>query len=252
MNSTILVTGGTGTLGRAVTNRLDAAGADTRVLSRLPGPGRIVGDLQTGAGIDDAVRGATAIVHCATGRRGDEQMTGTLIDAARRGDANPHLIYVSIVGVDQIPLGYYQEKLAVERLVERGDLPWTIQRATQFHDQLARLFGALSRSPLLPVPAGIRTQPVDVRDVAVRLVDLAVGQPAGRAPDLGGPQVRKVGEFARTWLAVTHRQRGVLPLWVPGRVAAAYRDGAHLTARHADGRITFEEYLSTTHTRNQA
>jgi len=154
MDGPILVTGGTGTLGRASVERLRAVGRQLRVLSRHAGPGRCVGDLTSDVGIDDAVRGATAIVHCATGPRGDTALTRTLIDAARRSGNHPHLLYISIVGIDRVPLGYYREKLAVERLVEGAGLPWTIQRSTQFHDLLDRLFRALSHSPVLPVPAG--------------------------------------------------------------------------------------------------
>jgi uncharacterized protein YbjT (DUF2867 family) len=245
MDGTILVTGGTGTLGRVVVDRLRTAGGDPRVLSRLAGPGRVVGDLGTGTGIDDAVRGATVIAHCATAWRGDTATTRTLVDAARRCGADPHLLYVSIVGVDRVPLGYYREKLAVERLIEVAGLPWTIQRATQLHDLLAGLFGALSRSPVLPVPAGTRVQPADVHDVADRLVRLAGGAPAGRVPDLGGPQVRPMADLARAWLAATGCRRLVLPVRLPGPVARGYRSGGHLAPGHADGRITFEEYLAS-------
>jgi len=214
------------------------------VLSRHAGPGRFVGDLTSGAGIDDAVRGATAIVHCATGPRGDTALTRTLIDAARRSGDHPHLLYISIVGVDRVPLGYYREKLAVERLVEGSGLPWTIQRATQFHDLLDRLFRALSHSPVLPVPAATSFQPVGVGEVADRLVHLAGAAPAGRPADLGGPQIRPADDLARTWLAATGRRRAILPVRLPGSVAKGYRDGGHLCPEHADGQLTFAEYLA--------
>lgn len=116
---------------------LRKSGTEPRVLSRQAGPGRVVGDLRSGTGIDDGVRGAPVILHAATDRRGDAELTRTLIDAAHRSGSDPHLIYVSIVGVDRIPLGYYREKLAAERHVEDSNPPWTIQRATQFHDLLA-------------------------------------------------------------------------------------------------------------------
>ncbi len=163
------------------------AGLDPRVLSRRPGEGRVTGDLRTGAGLDAAVRGASVILHCATAPRGDTAAAAALVAAARRGGDIRHLVHISIVGVDRVPLTYYREKLAVERLVKTAGLPWTILRATQFHDLLVRIFSALRRSPVLPVLAGVAFQPVDVRDVAARLVELALGDPAGRVPDLGGP-----------------------------------------------------------------
>lgn len=244
MDGPILVTGGTGTLGRVLVQRLAAAGLQPRVLSRQPGPDRIVGDLKSGEGIDTAVRDAAVIVHCATGQRGDTAITRTLIDATRKSGQEPHLLYISIVGIDRVPLGYYREKLAAERLIETSGLPWTIQRATQFHDLLARALRALSRSPVLPVPAGTSFQPVDVRDVADRLVQIVTDAPAGRAPDLGGPQVRPAGDLARAWLTATGRRRAVLPVRLPGSIGRGYRQGGHLTPEHADGEITFEQYLA--------
>ena len=89
MNGTILVTGATGTLGRALVDRLRTTGVAVRALSRRAGPGRTVGDLRTGEGIDQAVRGVSTILHAATGPRGDAVLTRTLIDAARRAGSNP-------------------------------------------------------------------------------------------------------------------------------------------------------------------
>lgn len=203
----------------------------------------MTGDLSSGAGIADAVRGCPVIVHCATGPRRDTAATHNLIGAARHADVITHLVYISIVGVDRVPLGYYREKLATEQLVAQAGMPWTILRATQFHDLLAWAFTGLSRSPVLPVPAATSVQPVDVGDVAARLVELATTAPAGRVPDIGGPQVRPMADLAHAWLAATGRRRVVLPIRLPGAVARGYREGGHLAPRHRDGRRTFEEYL---------
>ncbi|MCE0768045.1 NAD(P)H-binding protein [Pseudonocardia kujensis] len=237
-----LVTGGTGTLGRVLVERLRADGRPTRVLSRRPGHGHVVGDLATGEGIDAALRGCDVVVHCATGRK-DAETSARLVEAARRHGA-PHLVYVSIVGIDRIPLGYYRQKLAVERLLADSGLPHTILRATQFHDLVAGMLGVLGRVPgVLPVPRGVAFQPVDVRDVAERLAALAAARPAGRVADLGGPQVRAFDDLARAWLAARDRRRRVVSLPVPGNLAAAVRGGANLVPEHADGTITFEQYL---------
>jgi len=244
MNGTILVTGATGTLGRAVVERLSTAGVPIRALSRHAGPGRWVGDLRTGQGIDGAVRGVSTILHAATGPRGDVELTRTLIDAARRSGGDPHLVYISIVGIERIPLGYYRQKVAGERLVEQSGLPWTIQRATQFHDLLVRIFGALARSPIVPALSATNLQPIDVREVAERLIPLATQDAAGRVPDLGGPEIRPIAELARAWLSWTGKRRAVLPVRVPGTIGANLRAGAQPTPQHADGHRTFEEYLA--------
>jgi uncharacterized protein YbjT (DUF2867 family) len=242
----ILVTGGTGNLGSSVVRELRAAGREARVLSRRPGEGHLIGDLATGVGLDDAVGGAGAIIHCATDTRAPRNdVTGTrnLIAAAHRHGA-PHLVFVSIVGVDRVPLGYYRVKHEVEGLVAESGLPWTILRATQFHDLVLTLSRLLARSPVLPVPAGTSVQPVDAGEVAARLVQLALAEPAGRAPEFGGPQVLPFADLARAYLRVEGRRRPVLPVRLPGRVARAYREGGHLTPGHADGRRTYEEFLA--------
>ena len=242
----ILVTGGTGTLGRSVVREFRDAGQDVRVLSRRSGRDRLVGDLTTGAGLDDAVRGVGAIVHCASDARAPQHdVTGTrnLIEAAKRRGA-PHLVYVSIVGVDRVPLRYYRVKREVEQIVTESGLPWTILRATQFHDLVLSLARLLARPPVMVVPAGTSVQPVDAAEVAARLVQLALGAPAGRAPELGGPRVVPFTDLARAYLRADGRRRPVLPVRLPGAVARAYREGGHLTPDHAGGGRTYEEFLA--------
>jgi uncharacterized protein YbjT (DUF2867 family) len=238
----ILVTGGTGVLGRVVVDRLRAAGQQVRVLSRKPGPDRVVADLSTGEGLAAAVADAEVIVHLASiFRRGRDPKAAQRLLAAAGGVG--HLVYVSIVGVDRVPFGYYQDKLAVERLIERSGVPYTVQRATQFHDLIRTQLAGAAKLPVLPLPAW-PFQPVDVRDVADRVAELAAGKPAGRAPDFGGPEVHELRDLAREYLTVTGRRRAILPVRLPGKVFRAYRAGGHLTPEHATGKVTFAEYLA--------
>lgn len=236
---TVLVTGGTGTLGRALVPLLDAP----RVLSRRDGPGRAVADLDTGEGLDAAMAGITTVLHLAGRPRHDAASTGRVVAAARRAGVD-HLVHISIVGADRIPLGYYREKVRSERIVAGCGLPWTVLRATQFHDLLATLFATTARAGILPVLAGAWFQPVAVADVAARLADLAAGPPQGRVADLGGPEIHAMADLARTWAHATGRPRPVVPLRLPGAVARGFRAGANLAPAHADGVGTFEQFLA--------
>jgi uncharacterized protein YbjT (DUF2867 family) len=242
MTSRVLVVGGTGTLGQVVVDRLLASGADVRILSRGRRRHRhsdvehICGDLRSGAGLDTAVSGIDTIVQCA-------EHTRHLVAAATRANS-PHLLYTSIVGIDRVPFGFYRRKLADEQLIADSGLPWTVLRATQFHDLIAVLLRMLAKPPVLAVPAGVSFQPVDVREVAERLARLALGEPVGRAPDFGGPEVRAVSDLARSYLATVGKRRPILPAWLPGRVFRAYRAGGHLAPEHASGTVTFEQYLA--------
>jgi uncharacterized protein YbjT (DUF2867 family) len=245
----ILVTGGTGTLGRFVVQRL-TDGAQLRVLSRQAEPagqdqaGWAAGDLKTGRGIEAAVSGADVIVHCATTLgKDDVAAAGRLIDAARRV-GHPHLVYISIVGVDRVPVGYYKAKLEVERLVEGSGLPWSVLRATQFHQLILRGCELLARLPVLLVPAATSFQPIDAAEVAARLAELATGPPAGRVPDMGGPEIRGAGDLGRCYLKARGRRRRVLPVRLPGAAFAGYRNGYHLAPEHAVGQATFAQFLA--------
>jgi uncharacterized protein YbjT (DUF2867 family) len=239
--TTILVTGGTGTLGRPTVERLRAAGHDVRILSRKPGPGRVVGDLTSGTGLAAAANGVDVIVHLATsqGRR-DIDQTRHLLSAM---PTTTHLIAMSIVGVDQIPLPYYRTKLAAENLIASSGVPYTILRATQFHDLVDRVFRTERFLPVLLAPA-FSLQPIAVEDVAVRLTELA-GQPAlkGRAPDVGGPERLPATELARLWKQARGVRRRVLPLRVPGRIFGTFAAGRAMVDGPAYGKRTFAEYL---------
>ncbi|WP_406216825.1 SDR family oxidoreductase [Streptomyces decoyicus] len=249
--ATILVTGGTGTLGRPLVDRLLDDGHDVRSLSRRPHTGMArprprsyAVDLRDGTGLAEAVAGVEVIVHCAsTPAGGDAEAAGQLVEAAKAAGI-PHLVYISIVGVDRVPIGYYRTKLAVERLIEDSGIGWTVLRTTQFHDLVIDVIKAGARSPVLPLPTGVRVQPVEVREVAARLAELAAGEPAGRVTDLGGPEVLDARDLVRATLEAGGRRRLVLPLWLPGAAAAALRRGGNLTPEHADGRRTYAEFLA--------
>ncbi|MFD8554278.1 SDR family oxidoreductase [Streptomyces fradiae] len=239
---TIVVTGGTGTLGRHVTERLREAGREVRVVSRHSAPYAV--DLRDGRGLDAALAGAGTVVHCATTPSGgDERAARRLIDAAGRAGV-AHLVYISIVGVDRVPFGYYRTKLAVEGLVERSGLGWTILRTTQFHDLVLRVLQGAARLPvLLPVPAGVPDQPVEVREVAAHLAELALGEPAGRVPDMGGPEVRTLEDLAEAYLRASGRRRRVVRVPLVGASYRAFRAGGHLARDRAVGTGTFEDHL---------
>ncbi len=245
----VLVTGGTGRLGKLVVARLQDSGCEVRVLARhrrpVPrGATLFTADLRAGQGIEPAVTSAAAIVHCATSTRGDAQATRNLVAAASR-TGRAHLVYVSIVGIDHIASwGYPKAKLAAEQIVADSGLPWTILRVTQFYDYCLANARKLSRFPVAPVPAGFTVQPVDPRDVAARLADLALGEPAGRAPDMAGPQVSDWADLLRGYLNASHRRRWVLPVRIPG--TRAVRGGALLPPPGCTlGSRTWDQFLTT-------
>ena len=242
------MTGATGRLGSVLVDRIVTGGGRVRALSRCPNAPRpgvepIVSDLRTGSGLDAALAGVDVVVHCATTNgRGDVRVMRNLVAAAQRA-GGPQIVFVSIVGVDRIPLFYYRAKLESERLLADSGLPWTVLRATQFHSLVARLFDLQHRAPVFLVPAGVRVQPVDTGDVAERLAELVAQGPAGRTADIGGPEVRTVRELAVLYARARGLRRAVLPVPLPGAAARAYRAGGNLVPAEATGRTTFADHL---------
>ena len=259
----ILVTGGTGTLGRHVVPQLRAAGRAVRVLSRRAPDGTatadsaggityVAGDLSTGDGIDAAAAGAEVVVHLAGTSKGDDDKARHLVQAATRAGVR-HLVYISVVGADAVPqagrldramFGYFGAKFAAERVVADSGIPWTTLRATQFHDLMLTAVAGMSKLPVVPVPSGFRFQPIDAGEVADRLTELALGAPAGLVPDIAGPRVYGMDDLLRVYLRARGKHRLLVPMRVPGAAARAFRAGANLAPDRAVGRRTWEDFLA--------
>lgn len=249
----ILLTGGTGNLGRHVLPLLRAEGRPVRVLSRKPhesddeGVSYVVGDLtQEGAGAKEAVAGVHTVVHLAGASKGDDVTTSRLLRAAVDAGTVEHVVLISVTGADQLPFPYMKGKLGAERAVAESGLPYTILRAAQFHDLLLTVARALTKLPVAPAPGAITARPVDVREVAARVAALALAEPAGRVPDIVGPTVYSVPELLRSYLKATGKRRLLVPLPLPPKVSRAYRAGASTGDEGAEvGTGTWEEFLGS-------
>lgn len=249
MTAPILVTGGTGTLGAHVVPLLRASGHDVRILTRHTRPAtdgidHVTGDLLKDEGVEAAVDGVEAVLHLAGGPKGDDRATRALVRAAS-GAGVRHLVHVSVIGADRVPLAWMRTKLESERAVADSGIPWTILRAAQFHDLVLTMVEKMAKLPVFPVPGGMRLQPVDAREVAARLVELTLGTPSGLVPDLAGPHLYDLAALARPYLRRTGRRRPMLPVRIPGKAGRAYRAGANLAPAGAEaGKRTWEEFLA--------
>ncbi len=141
--------------------------------------------------------------------------------------------------------GYFASKLAGERVIAESGIPWTTLHASQFHDLTFATVRGMARLPVIPVPAGLRFQPVDAGEVADRLVELALAEPAGAVPDIAGPRIYEMADLIRSYLQATGKRRLLVPVPVPGRAAAAVRSGVILAPDRAVGRRTWEEFLAS-------
>lgn len=246
----VLVTGGSGTLGRRVVAELAARSVPARVLSRSAATAvgtavTVPGNLATGLGLGEATRGVRAVVHCATRptrvRAVDIEGTKRLLLALRLASPQAHLVYVSIVGCDANPLPYYRAKAAAETAVDLSPTPASVVRATQFHELVRRLAARSNFRVAGLSVRGLRFQPCDPAYVAARLVDVALGPRLQRRLDLAGPQVLTFTQAVR---AVTGVDR-VLELPPVGAVLRAFATGSNLPGPAAQvGGRSFQDWLA--------
>lgn len=249
----VLVTGGTGALGRQVVLQLRQAGHRARILSRHPKGhvDTVQGDLSTGEGLLKAVNGMDAIIHAGSatrepfqGKATDVVGTRRLLAMAREARVG-HVVYVSIAGIEGIAYPYYKTKLAAEAVVRESIIPWSILRATQFHTLIEVFLGAFCKVPgLAMVPFKWQFQPVDTKDVARRLIEVVTHEPAGMLPDFGGPEIHDLKNLAVAWLAARKDKRRLVDLPIPLKFSRQLADGKLLCPEHKDGTITFDQYLS--------
>ena len=249
----ILVTGGSGHLGKAFARAAREAGHVPRIMSRRPAPSGEVGewaqaDLDTGDGLASAVAGVDAIVHAASdplaSGRTDVEGTRRLVEVARQAGVG-HIIYVSIVGVDRIPFRYYRHKLETEGIVAAAGVPHSILRAAQFHYFVDMMLSKADGNPLvLPLPAGFRVQSIAIADVVTSMLELVARGPGGLLPDLVGPRAMSLREAAKLWLAARGKRRLVTGLWIPGGFGRAMRAGYNTAPDRPSGTVTWEAWLA--------
>ncbi|MFC4140060.1 MULTISPECIES: SDR family oxidoreductase [unclassified Microbacterium] len=240
----IAIAGGTGTVGRHIVAAAQDRGHEVVVLARSTGA-----DVITGTGLDDALAKADAVIDASNAttlsaskaRAFFETATGNLLAAEQRADVGHH-VALSIVGIDDIDASYYAGKLAQERAVAAGSVPYTIARAAQFHEFAGQLLASMG-GPVAVMPRTLM-RPVAAREVGAHLVAVAEGAPAGRATDLVGPRDEVLADLARRQLAHDGVHRRVLEVRLPGRYGAGLASGSlRGTDDRIEGRITFDEWL---------
>ncbi|MFE4990631.1 SDR family oxidoreductase [Streptomyces mirabilis] len=241
----VAVAGGTGLVGRHVVEELTAAGHHPVVLARSTGV-----DLVSGTGLDAALAGVDAVVDVTNVTTTSakkaiaffDRVAHTLQDAGEQAGVRHHVL-LSIVGIDRVGLGYYQGKLRQEDVLKSGRTPWTVLRATQFHEFAQQTLDRVP-GPLAVVPR-MRSQPVAAREVAHHLVRLVSAPAQGMAPELAGPRVEQVVDMTGRLLRARHQRRLLLPVKMPGATGTAMTgDGLLPTGPGPRGSQTFDEWLT--------
>ncbi|WP_223690279.1 SDR family oxidoreductase [Leifsonia poae] len=255
----ILVVGGTGLAGRAITAEAVARGHDVVVASRrvpdddspafVPGADYRTVDIVIGDGLEEALEGVDVLVDASNGvgrasshvfASGSQNLLHT---AARFGVHRAVLL--SIVNVDLSAYPYYRAKALQERSYQESPLETRIVRTTQFHDFVGGLLRRGSRLGFVPAPTGISFQPIAVSDVADALVDAAEGSgTADSTRTIGGPEVLTARELAEQWKSATGARRPIIGIRMPGPLGAAWRAGENLVPEGAIDGLGFADWLT--------
>jgi uncharacterized protein YbjT (DUF2867 family) len=243
----IAVAGGTGTVGKHVESSLKARGHETVTLSRSGGV-----DLVSGTGLDEALRGADAVVDVSSTSSQSAKaavnffgaVTRNLLNAEKRAGVAHH-VALSIVGATEADSGYYAGKAAQERILMALPAGWSILRATQFHEFAQQMTTRAAFGPLQLAPIA-RCQPIAAAEVGEALADIAEGEPRGLDRDLAGPREEQMTRMIRAYLAAQGMRRLVVNFAMPGAMGRGMRDGSILPGPDARlGTQTFDEWLET-------
>ena len=208
----IVVIGGTGRIGSNVVRRLFDQGHEA--VAAAPSTGV---DTVTGKGLADVMAGADVVVDVSNAPVWDDDAvlefftvsTRNLVAAERDAGVGHHLA-VTIVGADLLPdSGYMRAKVAQEIEIERGGVPYTILRATQFLEFLPQIAEAGAEGENVRLSTGLM-QLVAADDVAATVAELATGAPVDGRVELGGPEALGIDAWARRLFAATGDERTVV------------------------------------------
>lgn len=253
----ILITGGTGVFGNAILPFLKDY--TVRIFSRSSRKSEYddsiewaQGQIATGDGIAEAMQDVDIIIHAASSpfnpQGVDVEGTRILLQEAEKASIQ-HFIYLSIVGINRIPMAYYKAKYAAEQIIEAGNVPYTILRATQFHELMLKLFLLpVVKIPFIaPLAKDFKFQLIDKRDVAVRVAEIVAAGASGRVPDIGGPKIQTLDEIAQAWLHATDKRRILLNLPLFGETAKGFRNAYNSVPENRYGKITWQQWLDETY-----
>ena len=251
----ILVTGGTGTLGKTVVQRLLNLGFQPTILSTRKNPDVPTGtrlltaDLTKRESLEDVIKGVDIIIHCASNPKNSEEVdvkgTRNLLEALHKTSFT-HLIYLSIVGIDKSTYPYYVNKLRVEKMIQESKIPWSILRVTQFHDfVLNRIINSSENKPnaTFKIPKGLKFQPIDVEDVTKNIIQLVISGPANSTSILGGPEILSIEEMTHIYLRETGKADTIEEVFVENDFYNIFRSGINLRPEYSVGVIKWRKFL---------
>ncbi len=242
----IAVAGGAGLVGKFAVMAAENRGHEVFSISRRNGI-----DLISGEGLVEALGGVDVVIDATNkttlsaraARKFFSTVTDNLLSAEVQTGVKHH-VALSIVGIDEIDDGYYAGKLEQERTIERGTVPYTIARSSQFHEFVTQQLQSMP-GPIALLPKCLM-RPVAAREVGQHLVDIAEGRPLERATDLVGPRNEVLADLARRQIAFDGLKKLVLEFPLPGIFGRGMASGdLRGKGETLVGKITFDDWLES-------
>jgi uncharacterized protein YbjT (DUF2867 family) len=243
----IVVLGGSGLIGKKLVTGLQERGHEAVAASPASGVNAV-----TGEGLPVVLVGAEVVVDVTNSPSFEDAAVLEFFEKSSRNllaaeaDAGVgHHVALSIVGADRIPdSGYMRAKVAQEKLIRSGKVPYTILRATQFFEFIGAIIGQFPGAGQTVRAPSAYIQPILSDDVVAALVDVALGAPANGIVELAGPERYRFDEITRRFLSATHDARQVVTD-ADARYFGARLDESSLvpTGDSRIGAVRFEEWL---------
>lgn len=253
----ILITGGTGNLGKVIVDLLGKTGSGVFVLTSQDGLQDsqnirfIKGDLTDKDSLVDLKNQFDIIIHCASNALNSEAIdingSRNLLDTVIYGKPE-HFIYISIAGVDKSSFKYYQNKNRVENFIKESGIPYTIIRATQFHDlvlqRIIKPIAGVNGKKLL-IPQNLRFQSIDKKDVAQKVYEVTGQNPENEIICIGGPEILSLEKMIDIYLTLLNRDEITESIPPYNELQKIFTTGINLCPENKYGTITWSDYLKS-------
>ena len=242
----IVVIGGHGRIGSKIVDRLGEHGHDAVAAGPKTGV-----DTLTGEGLAEALAGADVVVDVSNSPSFEDDAvmdffrtsTGNLL-AAEQAAGVGHHVAMSVVGSDRLPdSGYLRAKVAQEKLIQEGAMPYSIVRSTQFFEFVEPIVAAATEGDTVRVPSA-RIQPIAADDAARAVGRIAVGTPVNGIVEVAGPEPLRFEDLIQSALSARNDPRHVVADPDARYFGAKLADGSLLPGENAQlGETRFEDWL---------
>ena len=208
----IVVLGGTGLIGSKLVTKLTAIGHEA--VAAAPNTG--VNTL-TGEGLAEVLNGAQVVVDVSNSPSFADAAVLEFFQTSTRNLLTyeaaagvGHHVALSIVGSERLPnSGYMRAKVAQEKSIKDGPIPYTIVHATQFFEFGKRIADEATVDNTVRLPP-VLFQPMAAEDVASALCKVAITSPLNGTFEIAGPESFRFDDFIRQRLEALNDPREVI------------------------------------------